>query len=83
MLALDNLVAGYGTMQILHGLDLRVGAGQSLCLIGPNGAGKSTVLHAIYGFAAVTSGSKRMDDGEIAGLSASPASCRTARSSPA
>ena len=71
LLALDNLVAGYGTMQILHGLDLRVGAGQSLCLIGPNGAGKSTVLHAIYGFATVMSGSIRMSGSEIAGLTAS------------
>jgi branched-chain amino acid transport system ATP-binding protein len=70
MLALDSLVAGYGTMQILHGLDLRVGAGQSLCLIGPNGAGKSTVLHAIYGFATVMSGSIRMAGTEIASLSA-------------
>ncbi len=52
----DGLVAGYGRMEILHGVDLRVGRGQALCLIGPNGAGKSTVLHAVYGFARVTSG---------------------------
>ncbi len=52
----DGLVAGYGRMEILHGVDLRVGSGQALCLIGPNGAGKSTVLHAVYGFARVTSG---------------------------
>src|SRR3546814_12152713 len=37
---IDNLVAGYGRMEILHGVSLRVGKGQSLCLIGPNGAGK-------------------------------------------
>jgi branched-chain amino acid transport system ATP-binding protein len=54
--AIEGLVAGYGRMEILHGVDLRVGRGQSLCLIGPNGAGKSTVLHAIYGFAAVFAG---------------------------
>ena len=54
--AIDRLVAGYGRMQILHGLDLRVGQGQSLCLIGPNGAGKSTVLHSIQGFAHIMSG---------------------------
>lgn len=70
ILALDDLVAGYGSMQILHGLNLRVGAGQSLCLIGPNGAGKSTVLHAIYGFATVMSGSVRMNGSEITGLTA-------------
>ena len=53
---LSGLLAGYGRMEILHGLDLLVGKGQSLCLIGPNGAGKSTVLHAIYGFADVQGG---------------------------
>ena len=49
MLRVDGLVAGYGSMEILHGVDLRLGAGQALCLIGPNGAGKSTVLHSIFG----------------------------------
>jgi branched-chain amino acid transport system ATP-binding protein len=55
--AIRNLVAGYGQMQILHNLDLRVGKAQSLCLIGPNGAGKSTILHAIFGFNRIFSGS--------------------------
>ncbi|MGH7880443.1 MAG: ABC transporter ATP-binding protein, partial [Candidatus Binataceae bacterium] len=41
---------------ILHGLSLRVGHKQSLCLIGPNGAGKSTVLHSIFGFTNIYSG---------------------------
>jgi branched-chain amino acid transport system ATP-binding protein len=69
MLALDDLVAGYGTMEILHGFSLRVGAGQSLCLIGPNGAGKSTVLHAIYGFATVMAGNIRMNGETVTALS--------------
>ena len=56
LLAIDGLVAGYGAMEILHGVDLRLGAGQSLCLIGPNGAGKSTVLHSIYGFTTLSAG---------------------------
>ena len=56
MVAVDNLVAGYGGMEILHGFSLRVARGGSLCLIGPNGAGKSTVLRAIYGLAQVMSG---------------------------
>ena len=54
--AIDGLVAGYGRMEILHGLDLRVSQGESLCLIGPNGAGKSTVLHSIQGFTQIMSG---------------------------
>jgi branched-chain amino acid transport system ATP-binding protein len=55
--SIRNLVAGYGQMEILHDFDLRVGKGQSLCLIGPNGAGKSTILHAIFGFNRIFSGS--------------------------
>ena len=55
-LTIENMVAGYGAMDILHNLDFAVGKGQSLCLIGPNGAGKSTVLHSIYGFTDIKSG---------------------------
>jgi branched-chain amino acid transport system ATP-binding protein len=68
LLAIDGLVAGYGEMEILHGLNLRLGAGQSLCLIGPNGAGKSTLLHSIYGFAKITGGTIRIDGQEITRL---------------
>ncbi|MGD9867542.1 MAG: ABC transporter ATP-binding protein [Hyphomicrobiales bacterium] len=53
---IDNLRSGYGQMQILHDLNLRVGKQQSLCLIGPNGAGKSTILHSIFGFNTIFSG---------------------------
>jgi len=56
-LCIEDLHAGYGQMEILHGFNLRVGRGQSLCLIGPNGAGKSTVLHSIFGFTNIFSGS--------------------------
>ena len=52
-----GLRAGYGRMEVLHGIDLVAGRGQSLCLIGPNGAGKSTVLHSAFGFADVMAGS--------------------------
>ena len=56
IVAIDSLRAGYGRMEILHDLDLRVGKGQSLCLIGPNGAGKSTILHSIFGFTTIMGG---------------------------
>ena len=57
LLSINNLRAGYGKMEILHDFSLRIGKGQSLCLIGPNGAGKSTVLHSIFGFTNIFSGS--------------------------
>jgi branched-chain amino acid transport system ATP-binding protein len=63
---IDSLNAGYGQMQILHDLNLRVGRKQSLCLIGPNGAGKSTILHAIFGFNRIFSGHIRIGNGDDA-----------------
>jgi branched-chain amino acid transport system ATP-binding protein len=65
---LNGLKAGYGRMEILHGLDMLVGKGQSLCLIGPNGAGKSTVLHAIFGFCEVMGGSITVGDRDVTRL---------------
>jgi branched-chain amino acid transport system ATP-binding protein len=65
-LTVDGLHAGYGQMQILHGVDLMVGRKQSLCLIGPNGAGKSTVLHAIFGFNRLFAGTIKVGQGEEA-----------------
>jgi branched-chain amino acid transport system ATP-binding protein len=62
-LRIDDLHAGYGQMQILHGFNLRVGRSQSLCLIGPNGAGKSTVLHSVFGFTNIYSGSIATNQG--------------------
>ena len=61
--SINNLVAGYGQMEILHNLNLRVGKAQSLCLIGPNGAGKSTILHAVFGFNRIFSGSIEIGSG--------------------
>jgi branched-chain amino acid transport system ATP-binding protein len=56
LLRVDGLVAGYGRTEIVHGVDLRLGEGQALCLIGPNGAGKSTILHAIFGLTDIRGG---------------------------
>ena len=61
-------MAGYGKMEILHGIDLAVGVGQALCLIGPNGAGKSTVLHSIYGFTHIMGGAIRVRGDDVTAL---------------
>ncbi|HIL44831.1 MAG TPA: ABC transporter ATP-binding protein [Candidatus Thioglobus sp.] len=68
-LSIDKLKAGYGEMEILHDIDLRIGDGQSLCLIGPNGAGKSTILHSIFGFTRIFSGDISIDGKQITSLS--------------
>ena len=69
LLEISGLHAGYGKMGILHGIDLVLAAGRSLCMIGPNGAGKSTVLHSIYGFTRITAGSIRIGGEDITRLS--------------
>lgn len=71
ILEVEGLRAGYGRAEIVHGLDLLVGRGQSLCLIGPNGAGKSTVLHALFGFANVFGGAVRVAGADVTRLKAS------------
>ena len=49
LLTVTGLRAGYGEADVLHGIDLRVGAGEYVCVIGANTAGKSTILRAISG----------------------------------
>lgn len=60
-----GLVAGYGSMEILHGIDLCLPRARSLCLIGPNGAGKSTVLHSIQGFTRIGAGAITIDGRDV------------------
>ena len=70
-LKIEDLNAGYGKMEILHEFNLQVGKGQSLCMIGPNGAGKSTVLHSIFGFTNIFSGTITVDGNDVTGLTPS------------
>jgi len=69
LVTIEGLNAGYGKMEIVHGVNLQVAAGQSLCLIGPNGAGKSTILHSIYGFTRIFGGKISIDGEDITRLS--------------
>jgi branched-chain amino acid transport system ATP-binding protein len=68
LLRVDGLAAGYGEAQILHGIDLRLGRGQSLCLVGPKGAGKSTVLNSIFGLADIRGGRIEVDGRNVTRL---------------
>ena len=67
MLAVQGLDAGYGPVQVLHGVTLHVDPGEAVCLIGANGAGKSTVLGALSGLIAPRAGSIRILGREFAG----------------
>ncbi len=57
LLSLRSLRAGYGPIEVLHGIDLDVPAGSVVAILGPNGAGKSTLLNAIAGLHPPSSGS--------------------------
>ena len=49
LLEVQDIHAGYGKLEILKGVSLRVEAGQVVSIIGPNGAGKSTVFKTLFG----------------------------------
>jgi branched-chain amino acid transport system ATP-binding protein len=67
LLEVVNLVAGYGKVQVLHGLSLRVADGQLVTLIGSNGAGKTTTLRAMSGMIRPDSGTILLGGEDIAG----------------
>ncbi|HSD85192.1 MAG TPA: ABC transporter ATP-binding protein [Anaerolineae bacterium] len=56
ILALDQVVAGYGKTTILNGTIARITRGAITTVIGPNGAGKSTMFKTIFGLLPARSG---------------------------
>ncbi len=65
LLKLEDLIAGYGRIPIIHGVNLAVGPGEIVTLIGPNGSGKSTLLKAVCGIVNVLAGCVRYDGKDI------------------
>jgi branched-chain amino acid transport system ATP-binding protein len=66
-LVIEHLTGGYGLVEVLHGVDLRVDEGQVVTVLGANGAGKTTLLRAISGVLHRTKGSIRFDGVELLG----------------
>src|SRR5215813_6443810 len=65
ILAVSGLRAGYGTTEILRGVDLVVGQGEIVAVLGSNGAGKSTLNRTISGVLRPWIGSVRFGDAAI------------------
>ena len=61
LLNVKALAAGYGPVEVLHGVDLRIAEGEMVALIGSNGAGKSTLMRALSGIATITGGTIDLD----------------------
>lgn len=68
MLTIDNLQAGYGKVQVLHGVSIQVPKGKIVTLIGSNGAGKTTTMRAVSGMIKPTAGKITLAGQEITGL---------------
>ena len=68
MLIIDNLHAGYGKIDVLHGISLSVPKGQVVSLIGSNGAGKTTTMRAICGMIKASRGAVLLNGHDITGL---------------
>jgi branched-chain amino acid transport system ATP-binding protein len=56
MLRVRSLTAGYGSIEVLHGVSLHVDPGEIVTIVGANGAGKSTLLNAVAGVVRPTEG---------------------------
>ncbi|MBU3647470.1 MAG: ABC transporter ATP-binding protein [Limnohabitans sp.] len=69
MLHIQNLTAGYGKVNVLHGISLDVYERECVALIGANGAGKSTTLRCICGLNEVRSGRIEFMGEQLNGLS--------------
>ena len=68
LLSVQDLDAGYGDLQILEGVDMRVEDEEYVTIVGPNGAGKSTVMKSVFGLTTYMGGEILFGDEEISGL---------------
>jgi len=70
LVELVDVRAAYGTIEVLHGINLSVPQGSVVALLGPNGAGKSTILKVVSGLLQPTSGEVRLAGRVVNGASA-------------
>ena len=68
LLSVEDIYGGYGDVDILNGVNLKVDAGEIVVIIGPNGAGKSTAMKAIFGLVRVREGRIIFDGKDITNL---------------
>jgi branched-chain amino acid transport system ATP-binding protein len=67
ILSIRSLSAGYGSAQVLFGVDLDVAASEVLALLGRNGMGKSTLIRSILGLTAMSAGKVQVAGKDVTG----------------
>ncbi len=67
-LDIDNVTKSYGSVEVLHRVDIAVEEGEFLVLVGPSGCGKSTLLNMIAGLEEITSGEIRIKEAVMNGV---------------
>ncbi len=67
VLDVKGLEGGYGSVQILNGIDLHVEEGEFVTIIGPNGCGKSTFLKVLFGLATYSKGAILHNSVDVSG----------------
>jgi ABC-type branched-subunit amino acid transport system ATPase component len=67
ILVVENIVSGYGSMEVLHDVSLQVERGKIVCVLGPNGAGKTTLLRSIFGVVPPSRGKVNFRGEDISG----------------
>lgn len=68
LLTANDLSAGYGEVDVLHGVSLEMNEGELVATIGPNGAGKTTLLRTISGVIPPDRGSITLNENDITAL---------------
>jgi simple sugar transport system ATP-binding protein len=64
LIEMSNVGKAYGAIRALHGINLRVNAGEVTCVLGDNGAGKSTLIKIMSGLHAHNEGTLKVDGKE-------------------
>ena len=67
LLLIENLRAGYGAVEVLRGVDIRISHGELIALLGSNGAGKTTLNAVMSGLVAPRSGRIVFDGEDLTG----------------
>jgi branched-chain amino acid transport system ATP-binding protein len=68
LLAAEEIYGGYGGVDILNGVSIRVEPGEIVTIVGPNGAGKSTFIKAVCGLVTVRAGTVTFEGRDITGI---------------